>query len=309
MNHLESAFKGNNKWWAYVVVFFVTFLLAQTIGGIPLGIVLTVFGEGEVDINKAIDFNANGINASLGLALMILPFVVSFFALVLIMKPLHGRSFKSLINGTYNVRKFRIVMGFCLWGVIIAFATIVDYYLNISDYHVRFDLNKLLPLLIVSMLLLPFQTFYEELFVRGYLAQGIGVLTRNRILVLIIPSLLFALLHGLNPEVYKHGFLLMMANYLSVGLIFAIVSILDDGIELAMGAHAANNIFISVFVTTESSALQTDALLLSLNDEVKWNDLLGVWLIGIIFIGVFAFKYKWSLQSLFKRIERPIDVN
>ncbi|MCU4177840.1 lysostaphin resistance A-like protein [Carboxylicivirga sp. N1Y90] len=305
MNHLESAFRGSNKWWAYIVVFLVTFLLAQAIGGIPLGIILTVFGDGEIDYNKAIDFNAHGINASLGLALMLLPFVVSFFALVLIMKPLHGRSFKSLINGTYYVRKFRIVMGFCLWGLIIAFATIVDYYLNISDYHVRFDLGKLLPLLVVSLLLLPFQTFYEELFVRGYLAQGIGVLTRNRILVLIIPSLLFALLHGLNPEVHKHGFLLMMANYLSVGLIFAIVSVLDDGIELAMGAHAANNIFISVFVTTESSALQTDALLLSLTDEQKWSDLLGVWLIGIVFIGVFAFKYKWSLQSLFKRIERP----
>lgn len=305
MNHLESAFVGNNKWWAYLLVFVMSFVLAQLVGGIPLGIVLNMLAEGDVDYGKAIDFNSYGINASLGLALMLLPFIISFFVFCYMMKPVHKRAFKSVINGTYNIRKYRIIMGFCLWGLIIAFATIVDYYLNISEYHVRFDLTKLLPLILVSLLMLPFQAFYEELLVRGYFAQGIGVLTHSRVLVLIIPSLLFALLHAINPEVYKHGFILMMAMYFSTGLIFAIVSVLDDGIELAMGAHAANNIFISIFVSTESSVLQTDALLLSLNDKQSWFDVLGIWLIGFVFIGVFAFKYKWSLHALFKRIERP----
>jgi len=35
---------------------------------------------------------------------------------------------------------------------------------------------------------------------------------------------------------------------------------MDDGIEVAMGAHTANNIFLCIFVTNSSSALQTSAL-------------------------------------------------
>ena len=51
-----------------------------------------------------------------------------------------------------------------------------------------------------------------------------------------------------------------MPQYIVFGLIFGIITILDDGIEAAMGAHAANNIFLCIMVTNESSALQTPAL-------------------------------------------------
>ena len=57
-----------------------------------------------------------------------------------------------------------------------------------------------------------------------------------------------------------------MPDYFIIGLTLGLMSLLDDGIETAMGVHAANNIFDSLFITSKNSALQTPALLTSLND-------------------------------------------
>ncbi len=65
---------------------------------------------------------------------------------------------------------------------------------------------------------------------------------------------------ALNPEVKEYGFLTMMPQYILFGLIFGVITILDDGIEAAMGAHTVNNVFICIMVTNKSSALQTPAL-------------------------------------------------
>ena len=67
-------------------------------------------------------------------------------------------------------------------------------------------------------------------------------------------------MHVMNPEIKEFGFLTMMPQYISFGLLFGIISVLDNGIELAIGAHAANNIFLSIFVTQKSSTLQTVAM-------------------------------------------------
>ncbi len=306
MKHLENALKTRNDWWAYIVVIIMAFGLAQIIGSIPVWILMSVSGGAQsLQQGQAIDFSSMGINSSLGLALLVLPFVMSFFALMLLVKPMHGRTFSEVINGRSKVRYRRIIYGFIIWGIIIAFSTVVDYYLNIGNYEVQFDLNALIVLTIVSFVFLPFQTFFEEIFVRGYLAQGVGALTRNRLAVMIIPSMFFALLHGLNPEVAKHGFWLMMSQYFAMGLLFAITTVLDDGVELAMGAHAANNIFISIFVTSESSALQTDSLLKNLYDVISFKDLYAILLAGVVFIGVFSFKYRWSIKTLFQKIIIP----
>jgi membrane protease YdiL (CAAX protease family) len=162
-----------------------------------------------------------------------------------------------------------------------------------NNFQIQFNPASFFVLVAISLLLIPFQTTYEELFFRGYLAQGVAAWTRNRWMVLIIPSFIFGLLHVFNPEVKEFGFWLTMPQYWLFGLFFGLVSILDDGIELAMGVHAANNIFASVMVTHSSSVLQTDALF----SQQKVNPLhetLSFILIGIVFIFLLSRKYNWN---------------
>ena len=68
-----------------------------------------------------------------------------------------------------------------------------------------------------------------------------------------------------------------------------------------MGVHAANNIFLSLFVTNQSSALQTDAIFTQLSmDPMK--ELISLIICGMLICIFFGRKYKWSFSILSERV-------
>ena len=308
MRHLESAYLGQNEWWKYVLLIIISLVGANIIGAIPLGVAMIIYSVkngGTMNALEGLNFTAIGMNSTLGLALMIFSFIVGLVLFILLFKPFHQRLFQTVINGTNKIRWRRVITGFLIWGIIMAFYTTVDYFMNIDNYELRLNLNALIPLAIVSLLLIPFQAFYEEILFRGYLAQGVGRITKNRIAVIIIPSIFFALMHGLNPEIEKFGFWNMMPQYFMIAAVYAFISILDDGIELAMGAHAANNAFISIFVTADGTAFQTDALL-KVYEISPWKEFVVLIIASAVFIGTLAFKYRWRFKILSMPVEPDV---
>src|SRR5665811_853521 len=133
--------------------------------------------------------------------------------------------------------------------------------------------------------------------------QGFATLLRNRWFPLIMTSVFFGLMHAFNPEVKEYGFLTMIPQYVLFGLIFGIITILDDGIEAAMGAHSANNIFLCIMVTSESSALQTPALYQQYTIH-PWKELFAFVVLGILFILIMKMIFKWdNFSVLFGKIK------
>ena len=119
--------------------------------------------------------------------------------------------------------------------------------------------------------MLPFQTSAEELVFRGYLMQGLGVLAKNRWFPLIITSVAFGLLHGMNPEVAILGWGIMVF-YIGTGLLYGISTLMDEGTELALGLHAANNVLAAIYVTTDWTVFQTDALYIDTSEpSLGWE--------------------------------------
>ena len=308
MKHLEIAQEKGNQIWKYIVVLVVSFLVANIIGAIPLFIAIvaiTISNGGDMsamsgDISGLI---ALGISPNLLFLLMLIPFAVAFFALVLMIKAFHKRSWKETINGTNKLRWNHFFWGAGFWFVLSLISLAIQYALSPEDLEFQFNLSAFIPLVIISLLFLPLQTGYEELAFRGYLAQGVGALTRNRWLVLIIPSVLFGLMHATNPEVKEFGFWIMIPQYILMGAMLGIVSILDDGIELAMGVHAANNIFASLFITHSSSVFQTPAIFNAkvINPEMGFIE---ISVLAIFLIAFFHKKYNWNFSVLNKIIER-----
>jgi hypothetical protein len=150
--------------------------------------------------------------------------------------------------------------------------------------------------------LIPFQASFEELIFRGYLMQGFTLLVRNRLFPLIMTSLLFGLIHGLNPEVKEFGFFTMMPQYVLFGIIFGIITILDDGVEAAMGAHAANNAFLCIMVTNKSSVLQASALY-EQHIIYPWAEFGTMLLMGILILFILKIIFKWdSFSVLFGKV-------
>lgn len=312
MKHLESSFIGQNEWWKYVLLILASFVGGQFVGAIPLIVVVAIAGasnSGAVssDSLQSMDFAALGINPSLGLALVIFPFIVSLILMIALFKGFHQKPFSTVIGGMKAIRWKRIIIGAGVWLVILAFTLVVDYYINIKNYEMRLNWSALIPLALVSLLLIPFQAFYEEILFRGYLAQWVGRLTKSRLMVLIIPSVLFALMHGANPEIDKFGFWAMMPQYFTMGLVYALISVFDDGIELAMGAHAANNVFLSIFVTADGLVFQTDALL-KVHEIDPGKEFITMIIGSVVFCGALAFKYRWKLKTLYEKIQpSPVE--
>ena len=124
--------------------------------------------------------------------------------------------------------------------------------------------------------------------------QGVASWTNNRWAPLIITSILFGLTHLFNSEISEYGFIYMMPQYLMFGLVFGLITILDDGIESAVGVHSAYNIFGSIFITFEGSSLPTSALLqkIQFNSPLVW---IAIWA-GVIFI--MGKKYNWNYSLL-----------
>jgi membrane protease YdiL (CAAX protease family) len=159
---------------------------------------------------------------------------------------------------------------------------------------VQFELIPFLILLVISIVLIPIQTSCEEYIFRGYLMQGFGNLAKNKWFPLLMTSLIFGFLHYSNPEVSKMGNFILI-YYVGTGLFLGIITLMDEGMELALGFHAANNLFAALLVTSDWSILQTHAILKDVsNPDASLDVLLPVLIIFPILLWIFSKKYSWN---------------
>ena len=150
-------------------------------------------------------------------------------------------------------------VGAMVMASILLITAIPDLALNSSSYEWTFNLNSFLPYLLVAAILIPMQTTAEEVFYRGWVQQRLEDGRRSIWFVSIANGFLFALPHLANPEVNGELFLAIL-GYGASGFMFAWVTMRDQSIGIAVGAHAANNILAGLFVTSEDSALPAASL-------------------------------------------------
>ena len=141
--------------------------------------------------------------------------------------------------------------------------------------------------------MIPLQTTAEELLMRGYLFQGLGVALKSRLAPLLITSISFGLLHSFNPEVAKLGYGLISV-YIITGLFLGIITLMDEGLELSIGFHAANNLVIALLVTSDWTAFQTNSLYKDVSDPTLAEFIIFPLIIYTLVIFILSKKYKWS---------------
>lgn len=311
MKHLERALDHQNQFWKYLVNILAGLVASNIIGSLPLIAIIaykTFQSGGSIapNPNNIADLSVYGISSNLGLFLLMLPFVLALFTTIMLLKPLHKRSFSEVANGTQKIQWNKVFFAAGIWTILMAIFLVISYILDPSNFVFQFDFSKFIVLVLISFIFIPLQTTYEELVFRGYLGQAIGAWTKSRWLVIIIPALLFALMHAANPEVTKFGFWSVMPQYLLFGLLFGLITVLSDGIELSMGVHAANNIFLSLFITDSSSVLQTSAVFTQQSMNVN-RDTIMLAIFGLILLFVVMKKYKLDFSILNSKIEVEAD--
>jgi len=303
MNFIQQAYKGKNDWWRYLITISIV-MLPFILNFVMYVVFPELFEELYADME-----NYQG-DKNVFLIENLIPFVVLLILLFLFVKFLHKRSITSLITSRTNVDWRRVFFAFGLWFLISIVVLAIGISMDTEHLIWNFKPIPFLFLVLISLVLLPLQTSLEELLFRGYLMQGLGILVKNRWFPLIITSVLFGLMHSLNPEVEKLGYGIMVF-YIGTGLLFGITTLLDEGTELALGLHAANNVVAAIFVTANWTAFQTDALYIDTSEpSLGWETYLPVFVLYPVVLLILSKKYGWKhwSEKLFGKVEKPVVV-
>ncbi len=301
--YIEQAYKGKNNWYRYLATIVIWFT-AQQIGSIPLIAIMAAKSRGDLgNFSATLDPTAIGLGPNLGLFLMLLPAALSFFAVILSMRYIHKQTLLDIFTTAkkFRWRNFFIAAG--IWMALLIVMEMVGYLMNPENYVFNFSPEVFIPLLLVSVIFIPLQAGSEELVFRASLLQGTGLLFRSRLVAVLVTATIFGLMHIMNPEVKEFGLGLSMVYYIGFGLFMGLVVVMDGGLEMALGIHAINNIFGSVFVGYTGSVLQTPALFKTLTYDIK--TMLVVFVIAVVFFYLIAKQlFHWgSIDQIFKRVE------
>ncbi|MBP6539904.1 MAG: CPBP family intramembrane metalloprotease [Saprospiraceae bacterium] len=298
--YLSQGLKGKNDLWRYLLGIFIVFM-GYFVGQLPMyGVLFSRFSSntdlGTDELNnfeQNLNFELLGIDKNVGLILLILMFVFAVIALYFVVTKLHYKKFMDLVTPNRMINYNKIAFGFILWLILSLAMEGANYLMEPENYTFRWSGSGFIVLLLISITLLPIQTSFEELFFRGYIMQGLAFFTRNKWIAVLGASIFFGLVHGTNPEIEQYGFWTMQLYYIIAGLFLALITVLDDGLELALGVHAATNIAGATLFTYKGSVLQTDSLFIT--EEIKpWLMTLSFVVGSIIFIYICTKKYNWS---------------
>ena len=204
--------------------------------------------------------------------LFLLVFPASLIALYLGQKFIHKRTILSLHTAAKKIRWSRGMQAFLLTWAVLGSFVVVGHFSGLSPINTNFDAGRFAIYALVSLIFIPMQSGTEEIVFRGYLNQGFTHILKNKWIAFIITSVLFACLHLSNPEALKGAedgiLLLTMSSYFLFGFIACLMVWMDDGLESAIGFHAANNTFAAIFVNYEGSVLPTPSLFMATPNTV-----------------------------------------
>jgi membrane protease YdiL (CAAX protease family) len=291
---IEQGIKSENKFWKYSIGSLLV-ILASSIGQVPL--ILAVFAKSfmeEVPFPTESEEIMKVLDSNLTLFLMLLSFAVALWALFLVIKYFHGQTILSVTTSRTKVDWNRILFSFSIWSTFTIVSILISYFLAPEDFQINFQPIPFLILVLISVLMFPIQTSTEEYVFRGYLMQGFGNLSKNKWFPLLLTSVIFGGMHIMNPEVTKMGYIVLVF-YIGTGLLLGIMTLMDEGMELALGFHAANNLIGALLVTSDWSAFQTPSILKDISESSAGLDIiLPVVLIYPLILFILAKKYQWT---------------
>lgn len=293
--YIEQGYKGLSDTWRYALGVFTVFIGWQVIGAIPLVAALLLKSDSlSVLAGGDLGVLSNILGSNTFLFFMLLTFVIGIICLFGYTKLVHKQRIKHLTTSRKRVDWKRILFAFAIWTFISTLFIVIDIYMSPDDYELNFKLGPFLILAIISVIMIPIQTSMEEYYIRGYMMQGLGIMAKNRWFPLVITSTLFGLMHILNPEVAKLGYGILIF-YIGTGFFLGILILMDEGLELALGFHAANNLTAALLVTADWTAFQTDSVFRDVSDPaLGWDVLIPVFVIYPILLLIFSKKYGWK---------------
>ncbi|SHI12744.1 CPBP family intramembrane glutamic endopeptidase [Clostridium intestinale] len=158
-----------------------------------------------------------------------------------------------LLNGNKVSLKMLIIY-FVSTIIIFVIFMLIDFFINRDSYTVTINIisiiknDLLFPLILLAAV-------SEELLFRGYLYNMFIKLKRGTLWAIIIPSILFALVHGLNAEM-SANLILMPLYYFLCGVLFSLARYFTDGLGASTIIHSAFNACMFMLLSYSDSTME-----------------------------------------------------
>lgn len=287
-DYLDAVYQGRNAWWRYASSIALILTMWLVIGSIPVflfGAYLLMDGNPD---SKLTTLGFAGVSPLIVMFVILSSYLFFFAAIFISVRFIHARPFRSLITPQPRINWSRLFAGFTFWFIIAGLVTIFEAILYPSRYVFSFDPNKFIIFAFFALLLIPIQASCEELFFRGYLMQGLGLRFRSIVLLPLVSGLIFGMLHLANPEMsVPSGAWMLGVSYFLVGFFAALITLMDGGLELALGLHIANNLYTALVANTTVSALASESIF-KVNEIDPFFGLISL-IIGMVIFYLLAF--------------------
>jgi membrane protease YdiL (CAAX protease family) len=268
--YLDAALDGKNDWWRYLIGYpfiLITWLLLGAIPVIALSVFVTFDGDPQTILAVT---GFVGINPLLNFAVNMFTFIPFILATSVAVIWIHRRHLRTLITPAAQIEWKRLFFSAAVWAVLAGIAALTEALLHPGRYAFTPDLKTLVPFAVLAVIMLPLQTSAEEFFFRGYILQNIGLKIKNIWILSVISGILFTLPHLPNPEVSANPILVPLF-YFFFGAFAALITLRDNGLELALGMHMGNNLFTAIFANYSITALASPSLFLIQEFDVIYN--------------------------------------
>ena len=226
-------------------------------------------------------------------ATVLISFLPLLIATLLAYRIFLKKNIKSLFTSRDRYSYKRTWIGFASLALISSAFGSLDLILNWDSYTFSFKASAFMPYLLIAVTLLPIQTTAEELFFRGWIQRWLDNGKKKQWSISILSGAIFSLPHLANPEVAGNELIFPIISYGATGFMLAWVTYRDKSLELAIGAHFANNLLAALLVSSQDSALPSVSLLTV--PEVAWGPAA---LFSVIMVPIFIWlTNRWGAKA------------
>jgi len=267
----------------------------QAVGAIPFFTVCQYLQTIEITQFQCDGTQITGDSVLLDYLLSNYMFIIGIIGVWIAVRVLHKKTLTQVVTGRktfdYNRVVYAIWVGFLLHSALL----ILDVLFIHTEITFRSpSFSEYITFFLFAVVLTTYQAGFEEIFFRGYLLQGLSLIARNRVVMTIVSSVLFVLPHLANPEPFEYGFAPYATSLFMFALFMTVIVLVDGGIELAIGYHALNNLWIGLIANTEVTALQTPSLLIvPIERYAMFPDVPVHLIVYIVFLVILNKKYQW----------------
>jgi len=307
---LEQGTKLQNKFWKYLLGSLLIFV-GLSIGQILISLI--VFLTASVNLTKL----PNTANGSLGalspnivLLLFLIVYTAALTAIYFVSRYLHNQTWQSLITSRTEIdwRRIFFSFGLCTTFSIVFYCFLIYFW---PDEQVFIFKPLAFAIYFIIIICLSFlRAFTEQVVYCGYLMQGFANLSANRWFPMIMVAVISSLVYITHPEIGAKGYITMFFFQLIYALFFCVLTLMDEGIELAIGFYTATLLITQCFWTSDDTAIKTASLFMTLNHDhpetgIGLENIVERLIIIPIFLLICSKKYGWAnwKQKLLGQIE------